>query len=87
MYRTEVYLRDDQRSKLQDVSFVLSKKENKRVGMAEVIRKAIDEWLKKNVKKLDETDLILNSSILVQEIGNAQKDLKKGKLLSRDEIF
>lgn len=87
MYRTEIYLRDDQRAKLQDISFVMSKKNNKRIGMADIIRKALDEWILKHFKKEDETDIILNSSILMQGLESAKHDLMSKKTLSRKAVF
>ncbi|EKD28867.1 MAG: hypothetical protein ACD_79C00182G0012 [uncultured bacterium] len=87
MYRTEIYLRDDQRSKLQDISFVMSKKTHKRVGMADIIRKALDEWISKHFKNEDETDLICNSPILMEGLKSAINDLKTGKTLSRKDVF
>lgn len=87
MFRTEIYLKEEQRAQLHDVSFLLTKKKKKRIGMAEVIREAIDEWLQKHFKKRDETDLILNSPILMEGIRKARVNLKQGKILSRKEIF
>ena len=82
MHRTEMYLREDQMDALQNQAFVLTKKEKKRVAISQIVRDAVDLWLKRH--KSTETDLILSSPELLKDIESAKKELREGKLLTRD---
>jgi metal-responsive CopG/Arc/MetJ family transcriptional regulator len=46
MKRTQIYLSEDLHNKLEDLAFVFSKQENKKVSMSEVVRRAIKKYLK-----------------------------------------
>ena len=48
MYRTEIYLRDDQKDTLQDFSYYLTKTKKERVTMSHLIREAVDLWIRNN---------------------------------------
>jgi hypothetical protein len=85
MHKTLVYLREDQLDLLQNYAFVLTKKEKKRVPLAQIVRDAVDLWL--NEHRSSETDLILSSPNLLQGIASAKKELLEGKLLSRKEAL
>lgn len=85
MHKTEMYIREDQIDALQSLAFFLTKKEKKRVGVAELVREAIDSWLKQH--KPAEMDLILSSPALLGDIATARKELHEGKLLSRKEAL
>jgi len=87
MFRTEIYLRDDQVSQLKDLSYLKSKKMGKRLGISELIREALDSWLTPYRKKLDETDKILRSKGLLEDVEVAKTEIRKGKLLSRKEAL
>ena len=82
MYRTEMYLREDQMDALRNQAFILTKKREKRIAISEIIRDAIDLWL--NRHKASEMDLILSSPSLLKDIESARKELREGKLLTRD---
>lgn len=87
MHRTEMYLREDQMDALHNQAFVLTKKEKKRVAVSQIVRDAVDLWLKRHHST--ETDLILSSPELLSGIKSAKKELREGKLLTRDrkEVF
>ena len=85
MHRMEMYIREDQVEALRNQAFVLTKKENKRIAIATIVRDAIDLWLKKN--QATETDLVLSSPKLLKDIKSAKKELKSGKLLTRKEAL
>ena len=87
MFRTEIYLREDQASQLKDLSYLKSKQMGKRLGISELIREALDSWLKPYRKKLDETDKILRSRGLLEDLGAVKAEIKKGKLLTRKEAI
>lgn len=82
MHRTEMYLREDQMDALQNQAFVLTKKGKKRVAISQIVRDAVDLWLKRH--KSTETDLILSSPELLKGIESARQELHEGKLLTRD---
>ena len=48
MHRTEIYLREDQKDMLQDLSYYLTKSKKERVTMSHLIREAVDLWIKDN---------------------------------------
>lgn len=77
-----MYLREDQFDALQNQAFVLTKKEKKRMPIAQIVRDAVDLWLKQH--KTSETDLILSSPALLRDIETGVKELRQGKLLTRD---
>ena len=83
MFRTEIYLREDQASQLKDLSYLKSKQMGKRLGISELIREALDSWLTPYRKKLDETDKILRSRGLLEDLESTKTEIKKGKLLTR----
>ena len=82
MHKTLMYLREDQFNSLQNQAFVITKKEKKRMPVSQIVRDAGDLWLKQH--KTSETDLILSSPTLMQGIETARKELREGKLLTRD---
>jgi hypothetical protein len=74
MKRTQIYLNDEQYEYLQNLAFVLSKKNEKKITMSEIIRNAIS-MLKDNYKKIDnETDIIINSPNILKALDLARKD-------------
>ena len=85
MHKTEMYIREDQADALQSIAFFMTKKEKKRIGVAQLVREAIDAWLKQH--KPSEMDLILSSPVLLHDIAAARKELHEGKLLSRKEAL
>ena len=87
MFRTEIYLREDQVDKLKDLSYLKSKRMGKRLGLSELIRQAVDSWLAPYRKKLDETDKILRSKGLLENLEVAKAEIGKRKLLNRKEAL
>jgi len=85
MHRTEMYLREDQMNALQNQAFLLTKKGKKRVAISEIVREAIDLWLKRH--RASEMDTILSSPTLLKDIETARKELRAGKLLSREDAL
>ena len=87
MFRTEIYLREDQVTQLKDLSYLKSKKIGKRLGLSELIREAVDSWLTPYRKKLDETDRILRAKGLLEDLEAAKSEIGKRKLLNRKEAL
>lgn len=80
-----MYLREDQFDALQNQAFVITKKERKRMPVAQIVRDAVDLWLKQH--KTSEMDLILSSPTLLRDIETGVKEMREGKLLSRKEAL
>lgn len=70
---------------LRNQAFILTKKRDKRIAISEIIRDAIDLWLKR--QKASEMDLILSSPSLLRDIESAREELRSGKLLTRKEAL
>ena len=87
MFRTEIYLRDDQMTQLKDLSYLKSKQLGKRLGLSELIREAVDSWLTPYRKKLDETDRMLRSKGLLEDLEVAKTEIGKKKLMGRKEAL
>ena len=85
MHRTEMYLRKDQIDGLRNLAFWQTKTGNKRIGISEIVRDAIDHWLQEN--KSTEMDCILSNPEFLKDINIAVKDLHASKLLSRKEAL
>jgi hypothetical protein len=84
MKRTQIYLKEDQYEYLQNLSFVLSKKSNKKITVSEIIRNAIT-MMKSNYKEIDnETDLIVNSPNILAALETARKEKVN---LDYDDVF
>ena len=84
MKRTQIYLTADQQEFLENLAFVLSRKQHKRISISEVIRQAIDMLQKEYDGVENETDLILKSSHLMEGLSRArvEKDL-----LDHEDVF
>ena len=52
------------------------------MAVSQIVRDAVDSWLKRHHST--EMDLILSSPELLNEIETARKELREGKLLTRD---
>ena len=89
MYKTEVYLREDQSHFLHDLSYVESRRHGKRVSIAHLIRDAVDVLMKgKKAAVHKETQMILSNPQLLDDIKHAQKELGSGKYSSSTkEVF
>ncbi|HAE39194.1 MAG TPA: hypothetical protein DCG57_11230 [Candidatus Riflebacteria bacterium] len=86
MKRTQIYLESDQQDFLENIAFVISKKNRKKVSISEVIRSAINLLREKYDEKQleDETEMILKSDHLMAGIKKARNEKK---LLSHEEVF
>ncbi len=84
MKRTQIYLTADQQEFLENLAFVLSRKQHKRISISEVIRQAID-MLKEEYEGVEnETDLILKSSHLMEGLSRAREEKD---LLDHEDVF
>ncbi|NLM17188.1 MAG: hypothetical protein GX221_05665 [Candidatus Riflebacteria bacterium] len=86
MKRTQIYLEAEQKDFLENMAFIISKKNGKKVSVSELIRSAIellrDKYGAKQIE--DETELILKSEHLMSGIRKARNEKK---LLSHEEVF
>lgn len=84
MKRAQIYLTADQHEFLENLAFVMSRKQHKRVSMSEIIRQAIDQLQEKHPGVENETDLILSSPHIMEGLSKAREE--KG-FLSHEEVF
>ncbi len=78
--KMEIYLRSDQADFLRDVAYLESRKAGKRVGVAVLVRIAVDAMIQKKGKTVHkETQRILSSPQLMRGIKRAHEELKQGK--------
>ena len=84
MKRTQIYLTDDQQDFLENIAFLTSKKEHKKVTLSSVIRRAIDDFMENYKDVENETEAILKSSLLCEGLKTAQQE--KG-FLDHKDIF
>lgn len=86
MKRTQIYIDPTQHDFLENLAFVWSKKNKKKVSISEIIRSAIELLKEKyNSEEIEnETELILKSEHLMKGIKKATT--QKG-FLSHDEVF
>lgn len=78
--KMEVYLRDDQTDFLRDMAYLESRKVGKRVGVAQLVRIAVDVMIHEKGKKVHkETQRVLASPQLMGGIKQAHKELGQGK--------
>lgn len=52
MYKTEVYLPDEQHEILRDIAYVMTKQTKKRVSLSELVRKAVSLWIEEEGKEI-----------------------------------
>lgn len=84
MKRTQIYLSQEQYDFLASLSFVMSKSNNKKISMSELIRDAITLLQKEHKDVEDETDIILQSSSLLNSLNKARK---QKKFLDHKDVF
>lgn len=91
MERTTIYLNDEIKRHLLDISAEESRKRGKRAGMAEMIREAIVEYLKRKGKAIKETESTINRMLSTKgslgedfkkRVKEVQKEFKKWKIKS-----
>lgn len=74
MKRTQIYLTDEQHDFIESLAFLFSKKEKKKVSMAEIIRKGIEILKDEYSEFQDETDFILKSPHLLEGFEKARNE-------------
>ena len=86
MKRTQIYLDPAQHDFLENLAFLWSKKNKKKISISEIIRSAIELLKEKYGSKRveSETDVILESALLLEGIKKARG--QKG-FLSHEEVF
>ena len=84
MKRTQIYLTAEQHEFLESLAFYLSRKENRKTTISELIRQAIGNMQAKYGNVKDETDMILESSLIMEGLEIARNE--KG-LLTHNEVF
>jgi len=86
MKRTQIYLDPAQHDFLENLAFLWSKKNKKKISISELIRSAIDLLKEKYGTRqvASETDVILESAFLLEGIKKARG--QKG-LLTHKEVF
>ena len=86
MKRTQIYLDPAQHDFLENLAFLWSKRDKKKVSISEIIRSAIDLLKEKYGSKQaeSETEVILKSAFLLQGIKKARR--QKGSL-THEEVF
>lgn len=89
MYKTEVYLREEQSRFLHDLSYLESRRRGRRVSIAQLIRDAVDILMRRKKETVHkETQVILSNTQLLEDIKHAQKELDSGKYSSSTkEVF
>ncbi len=86
MKRTQIYLDPAQHDFLENLAFLWSKREKKKISISEIIRSAIELLKEKHGPKQaeSETSAILKSALLLEGIKKARG--QKG-FLSHEKIF
>jgi len=86
MKRTQIYLDPAQHDFLENLAFLWSKKNKKKISISEIIRSAIELLKEKYGSKRveSETDVILESAFLLDGIKKARG--QKG-FLTHEEVF
>ena len=84
MKRTQVYLEPTQHEFLESLAFLQSRKSNKRVTISELIRNAIDLLREQYQDAEDETNLIIQSDLLMKSINKAKS---QKEFLTYEEVF
>lgn len=86
MKRTQIYLDPAQHDFLENLAFLWSKKNKKKISISEIIRSAIELLKEKySSKRIEtETDVILESALLLEGIKKARG--QKG-FLTHEEVF
>ncbi len=84
MKRTQIYISTDQYEFLENLAFLTSKKEHKRISISEIIRKAItmlkDHYSKNKIEDKDLLYLKKHASKSLEEVWNNPKDADYDKL-------
>ena len=84
MKRAQIYLTADQHEFLENLAFVMSRKQHKRVTMSEIIRRAIDLLQEEYPAVENETDRLLRSPRLMESLARAREE---EALLDFEDVF
>jgi len=84
MRRTQIYLTAEQHDFLENLAFYLSKKDNNKTTISKLVRQAIENMQAKYGNVKDETDLILESSLILEGLERARNSKK---VFDHDEVF
>ena len=84
MKRTQIYLSADQYEFLENLAFLTSKKEHKRISISEIIRNAVsmlkDHYSKNKKEEKDLLNLKTYASRSLSEVWDNEKDSEYDKL-------
>ncbi len=84
MKRTQIYISPDQYEFLENLAFLTSKKEHKRISISEIIRNAItmlkDHYSKNKIEDKDLLYLKKHASKSLEEVWDNEKDAEYDKL-------
>jgi len=89
MVRTEIYLTGEQKKALITLAQADSTKSNKRISMADLIRKAIDSYIntRSDFPLVKEATLLGQSDSLKRIISKSLKEIEDGKTRSVQEFI
>jgi len=84
MKRTQIYISPEQYNFLEDVAFITSRKEQKRVSISEIIRKAInllkEQYIRNKSEEKELSYLKTRASRSLQEVWDNEQDSIYDKL-------
>lgn len=83
MRRTQIYIDPKHFDYLETFAFLMTRQENKRITVSQIVRLAIEDFHVKHPVP-DETDIIINSPLLMKSLQIARKQTK---LLTHEEVF
>jgi len=89
MVRTEIYLTDEQKKALTTLAYADSSKFNKRISMADLIRKAVDSYIntRSDFPLVKEAALLGQSDSLKRIISKSLKQIEQGQTRSVQEFI
>jgi predicted DNA-binding protein len=89
MVRTEIYLTEEQKKALTTLAYADSSKSNRRISMADLIRKAIDSYIntRSDFPLVKEATLLSQSDSLKRIIYKSLKEIEDGKTRSAQEFI
>ena len=78
MKRTQIYLSPEQYEFLENIAFISSKKEHKRISISEIIRKAInqfkEQYIRNNAEDKDLLSMRTYPSASLKDLWDNEKD-------------
>lgn len=88
LLKMEIRIDPEQKKLLKKIAHLQTQKNKQKVSIAELVRQSVEFWLEKKGKKLlSETDLILMSSNLLQDIDAALEEVGRGKVHPIDDLL